>query len=267
MEAHQGLEVIERLPEADKKEPPILFVHGAWHGAWCWEEYFLPYFAKQGYHVKAVSLRGHGKSRGKDKLRTARIADYVEDVISAVESFTTPPVLIGHSMGGMIVQKYLESDVNPPVQRAILLAPVPPYGVWKTTLGILARHPLVFLQVNLTLKLYPIISTLARMQESFFSPDMPKADLERYFSKLQNESYLAFMDMLFLNLPKPKKIKTPIEVLAAENDTIFSLADNKATARAYGTEVRVFGNMAHDMMLEKDWQKVADCILEIIQAE
>jgi alpha-beta hydrolase superfamily lysophospholipase len=260
----QDIEIIEKHPEGEQQTTPILFVHGAWHGAWCWEEFFLPYFSSKGYHVKALSLRGHGNSAGGERLRTTRVSEYVEDVANAVNSFSSPPILVGHSMGGLIVQKYLESNSIPAIPRAILLAPVPPHGVWKTTLGILMRHPLVFLQVNLTMKLFPIVSTLARTQESFFSPDMPKDQLEKYFSEMQNESFLAFMDMLFLDLPRPKRIKTPMTVLCAENDTIFSLRDNEATARAYGTTLKMFKNMAHDMMLEKEWQQVADHIMEII---
>ena len=59
---------------------PILFVHGAWHAAWCWEN-FLPYFAQQGYPSYAVSLRGHGASEGRDKIRWHSAAHgYVADV-------------------------------------------------------------------------------------------------------------------------------------------------------------------------------------------
>jgi hypothetical protein len=42
------LEVISRQPERRRFKTPLLFVHGAWHGAWCWEEKFLPYFADRG---------------------------------------------------------------------------------------------------------------------------------------------------------------------------------------------------------------------------
>jgi len=165
----QELELIERLPAGKAHLKPILFVHGAWHGAWCWEEFFLPYFADQGFHVKALSLRGHGNSEGRNRLRTTRISDYVVDVQTAFDSFDKPPVLVGHSMGGLIVQKFLESAVPNSVPKAFLLASVPPNGVWKTTLGILTRHPLVFLQVNLTMKLFPIVSTLSRTRESFWN--------------------------------------------------------------------------------------------------
>lgn len=260
---HQ-LEVIERFPEGDAQQSPILFIHGAWHGAWCWDKFFLPYFARQGFHVKALSLRGHGNSSGKERLRTSRIADYVKDVSDVVNTFGTPPVLVGHSMGGLVVQKYLESDSIPQIPKAVLLASVPPHGVWKTTLSILTKHPLVFLKVNLTLSLFPIVSTIERSKEMFFSKDMPVEQLETHFSKLQDESYLGFLDMLAFSLPKPHKITTPILVLGAEQDTVFSVGDIHSTAQAYQTQAKMFDNMAHDMMLEKDWQEVADYIIENI---
>ena len=44
--------------------PPLLFVHGAYCAAWVWEEYFLPWFAQRGWNATAISLEGHGDSRG-----------------------------------------------------------------------------------------------------------------------------------------------------------------------------------------------------------
>ena len=78
------LELVHRQPETLASATPILFVHGAWHAAWCWDEYFLPYFAQHGYASYALSLRGHGSSQGKERLRWWRIADYVADVAQVV---------------------------------------------------------------------------------------------------------------------------------------------------------------------------------------
>jgi pimeloyl-ACP methyl ester carboxylesterase len=61
------LEVLTNIKQVTQRSP-ILFVHGAWHGAWCWEN-FLPYFADRGYGAYAVSLRGHGASQGRDRIR------------------------------------------------------------------------------------------------------------------------------------------------------------------------------------------------------
>ena len=45
------LEIISKRPRAKTHPTPLLFVHGAWHGAWCWEN-FLSYFAEHGYEVR-----------------------------------------------------------------------------------------------------------------------------------------------------------------------------------------------------------------------
>jgi alpha-beta hydrolase superfamily lysophospholipase len=161
-------------------------------------------------------------------------------------------------MGGLIVQKYLEKHSAP---AAVLLASVPVMGVAKTTLRIALRHPLPFLKANLTWSLYPIIGTPRLTREAFFSMDMPAERLSRYFARMQDESYLAFLDMLMLNLPRPEKVTVPLLVLGAANDTIFYPDEIEATARAYHTRAEIFANMAHDMMLEAGWQSVAERIL------
>ena len=58
------------------------------------------------------------------------------------------------------------------------------------------------------------------------------------------------------------KVRTPLLVLAAENDRVFSMEEERATAKAYHTEVHFFPDMAHDMMLEQGWQPVADKIIQ-----
>jgi pimeloyl-ACP methyl ester carboxylesterase len=107
------LEVIDKGTCSQAHPVPLLFVHGAWHAAWCWDEHFLDFFAEKGYRALAVSLRGHGNSPTLKPLRSCSIAQYVDDVASVAGSLPTRPVVIGHSMGGCVVQKYLESHQAP----------------------------------------------------------------------------------------------------------------------------------------------------------
>ena len=127
-----NLELITRNPDGEAKATPLLFVHGKWHGAWCWDEHFLPYFAAHGYDCTALSLRGHAGSEGQDGLRWHSISDYVSDVEQVAGQFDTPPIIIGHSMGGYITQKYLET--HPEIPAAVLLTAIPPYRL-------VADHP------------------------------------------------------------------------------------------------------------------------------
>lgn len=248
------LELIVRQPATQTKQTPLLFIHGAWHGAWCWDEHFLTYFAEKGYATYAPSLRGHGKSPGTEKLRWSSAKDYVADVAETAVKLPQPPVIIGHSMGGYLVQKYLETVTLP---AAILLASVPPQGVIGTTLRIIRRFPGQFAKVNLKLSLYPLVETAALTRYHFFSTNMPQLQVQRYFELLGDESYRTFLDMLLLNLPKPDRVKTPVLVLGGQYDTIFPVKEVEATARAYGTRPHFFP-MAHDMMLESGWEQVAD---------
>jgi len=253
-----NLEVITEKAVSDVRSVPILFVHGMWHAAWCWAEHLLPYFAQHGYASYALSLRGHGGSEGRERLRWTSLADYVADVMQVVSQMESPPVLVGHSMGGMIVQKYLESNRAP---AAVLLASAPPKGVVPATVRVAFRHPLAFMKANLTMSMFPIVSTPRLAQEAFFSADMPEEKVMSYFSRLQDESYRAYLDMMGLSLPRPERVKTPLLVLGGANDSLFLPRDIEATARVYGARAEVFPNMAHDMMLEDGWQAAADRIL------
>lgn len=131
------LEIISRYPSVGAHSTPLLSVHGALHGAWCWEVHFLDYFARHGFAAHAVNLRGDGNSEPRNGLRWTRIADYVEDLTNAARQLPTPPILIGHSMGGFIIEKYLE-DHSPPA--AVLLTTPPPSGLFGATLRIAKRR-------------------------------------------------------------------------------------------------------------------------------
>jgi pimeloyl-ACP methyl ester carboxylesterase len=251
------LEVITHEPAGERKATPLLFVHGAWHAAWCWNEHFLPYFAEQGYVSTALSLRGHGESDNDKSLKTTRIKDYVADVASVAAELDEPPVVVGHSMGGLVTQIYLEKH---PAAGGVLLASDPVKGALRTTLRIAAKHPVAFLKANLTWDLYPIVATPKLAREAFFSEDLPVEIIDDYFEHLQSEAYLAYLDMLF-RLPKPSKVRVPMLVMGGELDTIFSTAEVEATAVAYGTEAVIVPGAAHDMMLDSEWQSVADRIL------
>jgi pimeloyl-ACP methyl ester carboxylesterase len=252
------LEVISRQPVSNVRPTPVLFVHGLWVGIWSWTEHFLDYFAEHGYAAHALSLRGHGNSEGRERLRWTRLSEYVADVAQVAEQLPAAPVLVGHSNGGAVVQKYLETHSAP---AAVLMASVPPAGALATALRMARRHPLQFAKANLTFSLYPIVSTPELAREAFFSPSMPDEQVRTYCAKMRDESFLGFLDILALNLPRPQRVKAPVLVMGAANDTVFRPHQVEATARAYHTQAVIFPNMAHGMMLEAGWQSVADRII------
>ena len=203
-----NVEVISKFPSGSPRATPLLFVHGMMHAAWCWDMHFLDYFALHGYAAHAVNLRGHGNSAGREKLRWAHIVDYVDDVANAVRQLTSPPILIGHSMGGFVIQKYLEDHS---AAGAVLLSSPPPSGLLPTALRIARRQPMAFARCTLTFSLLPVIAAPELVREAFFSQDLPDSQLVSYWEQMQDESYRAFLDMVALDLPQPHKIKTLLD--------------------------------------------------------
>ena len=236
---------------------PLLFVHGAWHGAWCWAEHFLDYFANRDYQAVALNLRGHGGRPAPTALNSCSIADYVEDVEEVADQLDALPVVIGHSMGGLIVQKYLERRPGP---AGVLLASVPARGSSAFVLRWARRHPLKIARSAVTGKSLPLVNGQGAVREKFFSETTPQDVVARCAERLQEESSRASLDGMLLNLPKPSRVSAPIMVAGASRDGCFTVDEVRATARSYGTEADIFADMGHDMMLEPAWSTVADRI-------
>ncbi|HYV91669.1 MAG TPA: alpha/beta fold hydrolase [Chitinophagales bacterium] len=252
------LEIISKYPVGSQHPTPLLFIHGMMHGAWCWDVHFLGYFAEHGFGAHAVNLRGHGNSEGRENLRWTRIADYVEDVVKAVRQLHSSPVLIGHSMGGFVIQKYLENHKAP---GAVLLSSPSPSGLMPTILRIARRRPLAFAKANLTLSLLPVVATPQLAREAFFSPDFPDEELLTYWKQMEEESYMALLDMVALDRPKPARVKTPMLILGAARDNMLKPREIEAAAKAYNTRAEIIPDVAHNSMLEQHWQNVAERIL------
>ncbi|WP_082942807.1 alpha/beta fold hydrolase [Mycobacterium sp. 852002-40037_SCH5390672] len=130
--------VIDKGQAGNEDPHPLLFADGACHGGWCWNEHFLDFFASRGLRALALNPGGHGSTQRKNPLRICSIADFLADLASAVHSLSRPPVLVGDSMGGFLVQKYLETQALP---AAILIASTPPRG--QPHAGPSARQPAI----------------------------------------------------------------------------------------------------------------------------
>jgi pimeloyl-ACP methyl ester carboxylesterase len=260
-----NLDMISRYPDTTPKPTPLLFVHGSFSDARIWDDYFLPYFARHGYEAHAFSLRGHGRSEGHERLLTWRLADYVADLAKAAATLPGKPVLIGHSMGGMVIQKYLET--HPDQAGLVLMASVPPQGLLPTTLHMAMRHPFLFQQISLFSLLGPSYGSPEMMRRILFSKDLSDAKLRQYFSYTQAESQVVTLDMMGLNplRLKPETLKMPILTLGARNDVFVSPALVEETARWYKAELHIFPDMAHAMMLEMRWNEVADYLLSWLE--
>lgn len=252
------LEVLSALPAAPTGRAPLLFVHGAHAGAWCWAEHFLPHFANLGYPAYAVSLSGHAASPGREYLDALSIDDYVADVRETLARLPAPPVLVGHSMGGFVIQKLAEQQ---PVRAMALVCTVPPHGMFSATLGLAFRRPGLLFELNRFAGGGPI-SAHAMVQAMFYQP-MPPELLERYYLKMQHESQRAVWDMLGFALPRPSPDHCPhVLVMGAEHDALIPRAAVEHTAAVWGVRPHIVADMGHGLMLEPGWRTAAAPLAE-----
>jgi len=224
----------------------IVFVHGMCHGAWCWEEYFLPYFEKLGYSCLAINLPGH-EEKGSTKSISFSLNDYVRALTKVVANLPEPPIIIGHSMGGMILQRFLKTGS---CKKAILMSSVPPSGVLLASLRVILNNlgsiPFLF-QRNL-------LGVFHTYPELMFN-DLAVA--QKFKSNMCAESFLAYLGLL---IPITNQTSTPILVIGGSEDALITTDEFRQTAKFYQAKLELIEGGSHDLMLDPDYTKSADSI-------
>lgn len=232
---------------------PLLFVHGGYVGAWSWAEHFLVWFAARGFPVYALSLRGHGMSGGHERLHSFGLDHYAEDLAQAVQALPRPAVLVGHSMGALVVQKHLELASAP---AAVLACPVPPFGLLPSALSLALFRPALWSEIN-ALAAGRDTSREALAQALFAGP-MEAGRVERIFGRMQGESRRAIMDMAWWGLPQLWRVNRPQAlVLGAGRDALISPVLVESGARLLGAEYRLLEGLGHALMLDARWEHAA----------
>lgn len=82
-----------------------VLIHGAWHGGWCWDK-VVPLLKKKGHNVEAPDLPGHGKD--KTPIREVSLQAYADRVCKILDAQSEPVILVGHSMGGIVISQTAE---------------------------------------------------------------------------------------------------------------------------------------------------------------
>lgn len=254
-----SLEVISKIQETLTLKPNIVLIHGACMGAWVWEGNFMDFFYDRGFSVYALSLSHHGKSKGNGKLRWNSISRYVNDLHEVVQTIDGPVFLIGHSMGGFTIQHYLQSPAKN-VVGAALLCSAPSHGLWHLMGKLVLHYPFHFVQSVLQMSWLPVMKNKKRLQRVMFREDFPTQKMREVISSLQDESFLAFLEMVFLKLPKVKQLPVPVIIIGAEKDYLISVADTKRMAIRYGLSPKIVEGASHCLMLETGWEEVAEDI-------
>jgi pimeloyl-ACP methyl ester carboxylesterase len=80
-------------------------IHGVWHGGWCWNK-VAALLKKNGHKVEAPDLPGYG--RDKTPISAVSLKVYTDRVCQILDEQTEPVVLVGHSLGGVVITQAAE---------------------------------------------------------------------------------------------------------------------------------------------------------------
>ncbi len=243
-------EVISELPSEDAGRPPVLFVPGLRHGAWCFAEHWLGRTAERGFPAYAMSLRGHGGSGGADRRRKTTIREYVHDVMQVAASLPRRAVLVGHGVGGLVVAQVL---ARYPAQAGVLVAPMT--AGWRGLGSALLRHPFGTLPGAFG-------GSVGLRGGQLFSRGMAKDAVRRYRSRLDPSAPRVQYQLLFRRRLEPALPGTPVLVVGSGQDRLVGQRALQKVASRYGTEPLLFPGMGHDMMLDVRWAEPIDAILD-----
>ncbi len=241
-------------PTDGRERPPLLFVHGMGHGAWCFAEHWLPDAARRGFPAYAVSLRGHGGSGGHRRLGRTLLRDYVHDVLQTAVSLPRPPVLVGHSMGAVVAQLVLDRY---PAPAAVLVAPAPLHSGLRTLSSIARQRPTHALRAA-------VGGSLPMTADALFE-GLDPVTAASYAGRTGREAPLVQYDVVLLSR-RIGPVRAPVLVVGTPDDRYVPLSEVRTTAARFGGEPLLFPGVGHDMMLDAGQDRVLAAMLDWLDA-
>lgn len=215
----------------------------------------MPYFRDRGYDVYAVSLRGHGNSRGHQWLDLWGLADYLADVRRAAAAIGRPLTLFGSSMGGLLVQRWLAA--GHPGEAAVTIGSVPPTGTSHSIAGMLLGSPHDVTQV-----LQLAVAGVAHPRFLKLLAEQPlRTDAhDPHHRHLGRESARALWEMAWTPMVTRCTPACPVLAVHGECDRMVPASTAHHLGSYLGATVMTFAGIGHVPMIETEWERVAAAI-------
>ena len=242
-------------------------VHGAFCGGWAFDAFREP-FETTGYLCLTPDLRGHGPGARLSDVAQISMSDYAADIAAVIAAEPRPPVLIGHSLGGLVAQM---AAAKAGVAALILLAPSAPQGVAGSSLEEAASAFGLY-------ALGPFWSQAVKPDDAvahLYSLDrMGKAEGQAVAGRMVAESGRAlfetlnwWLDPFMTTQVDAARIKAPVFAASGSADLIHPPSTVRQTAARLNADVRVFEGMSHWLIGEPGWEAVAGASLDWLKAK
>ncbi|MEX2152677.1 MAG: alpha/beta fold hydrolase [Gemmatimonadaceae bacterium] len=240
------LTVAVERPATSSGKPPVLLIHGMFGGAWQWE-YYQAQLARRGYASHAINLRGHHGSRPVRNIGKVSLDQFVVDALEVARTLKNP-IVIGHSMGGLITQKVAEVGA---CRAAVLVAAAPPRWIPVVSWLLLKKQ----LKYTKALLLHePIVPDRSDADVLMFNRT-PVADREKMYPRLVPESGKAGFELSFgVVAVHDSRVTAPMLVITGLDDQFVVPRVARALARKYGAPIREYESFAHHIMTEPGWE-------------
>ncbi|SNC66014.1 Lysophospholipase, alpha-beta hydrolase superfamily [Marinobacter sp. es.048] len=247
---------------AAQESRTLLLVPGAMTGKWIWEGNYADAFEAAGYNVRTMSFRGHDASF-KERLGM-RFEDYVDDCVSAIQQCPEAPLVLGHSLGGLIS---LHAAARTPVDSIALLSPAPVQGILRSMVTLALSSPTSLVKFGAALT-DARVTRLGSPPNGIYSESCDDTKTSLITEQLRSESIPVLLSLL--NPPKlpPLAIDSSrILFIGATGDRIIPPVEVEKSARILNSPCRIYTGLCHTYQAEKDITPVIEDLLAFFEAE
>jgi len=225
----------------------FLFVHGVYHGPECWEP-VIEVLRSRGHEGSALALRGHGDQDRHDfDFKGVGFSDYLDDVRKGLAAAGPESILVGHSLGGLLVRKLIEDER---VGGAVLVSMPTPSSLRKATWLLLRRFPRATLLFMLTLRSEALYHHPGIVSQLFWSRPLEALPDQTWLEQVLEfrESRRLLWDVQWLRFA-PHHPGTSVLVVGGADD--FALPEDgfRATAAFHRAALSIVPAAPHDLML------------------
>ncbi len=237
-------------PEKPKFRGPLVLVHGLWTGGWCWQNW-ATHFCNLGWECWAINFRGRFEERTRPILRKLNFAACVDDVRRIIRSSPFPPVVVAHSLGGLVAQKAAEAET---ISALVLLSCPAPKQLQPA-----APRSLRLLRLK-----YSLLMALGRpfrLEEKDFRrlwfsalPAAEQADLSR---RMIPESSCLIRDFFERGIEiRFDRVGCPVLVMGGSEDPVAPVSGLRDLGQSLGGDLQVYPAHGHWMLGESGGEAI-----------